>query len=81
MEFEVCERYAIENVWSFLVWYFLVALESQIIYIYNERLQVESIGASPMWIARKTVKFFTCLGGFSQLRHTIVPGACNWLLV
>ena len=32
--FEVCRRYPIENVWSFIVCYFLVAIESQIIYIY-----------------------------------------------
>ena len=36
-------------------------------------MQAESIGASSMRIARKTAKLFTCLGGSSQLGHTIVP--------
>ena len=34
--------------------------------------QTELIGASPMWIAHKTAKLFTCLGGSSQLGQSII---------
>ena len=54
--------------------YFLVALETsrEPNYIYNAHLQAELIGASPMWLALKMAKLFTCLGGFSQLGQSIV---------
>ena len=34
--------------------------------IYKKHLQAELIGASPIWITRKTTNLFTCLGGSSQ---------------
>ena len=48
---------------------FLVALDSQILYI-NSAF-AEFIGANSMQIACKTAKLFTCLGGPTQLGHTI----------
>ena len=61
------------GIWSmmkFIVCYFLVPLESQIIYvyiyIYNVNLQGELIGASSMQIACKMAKLFTCLGSSTQ---------------
>ena len=35
------------------------------------KMHVELIGVSPMWIACKTAKLFTCLGGSSQFRQSI----------
>ena len=55
---------------SFLVWYFFVALESQILYI-KCAFEAESIDASPMLITGKTAKLFTCLGVSSQLGQCI----------
>ena len=61
---------------EFIVCYFLVALESQIIYIYIyiyiPHLQAERIGASSMRIARKTAKLFVCLGSSTQLGQSII---------
>ena len=50
---------------EFLVYYFIVALVGQILYI-------KCAFASSMWIARKTAKLFTCLGGLTQLRQSII---------
>ena len=46
--------------------------EPNYIYIYIAHLQAERIGASSMWIARKTAKLFTCLGSLTQLGQSIV---------
>ena len=56
---------------EFLVCYFFVALDSQILYI-NAQLRAESIDASSMRIACKMAKLFTCLGGPTQLGQSIV---------
>ena len=56
---------------EFIVCYFLIALESQILYIYSAFV-AGWIGASFMQIARKTAKLFTCLGSSTQLRQSIV---------
>ena len=55
---------------EFIVCYFRVALESQILYI-NACLQAELIGISSMRITHKTTKLFTCLGSSSQLGQSI----------
>ena len=76
VQLEVSQRYVIENVWIFIVCYFLVALDSQIIYI-NAPLRSESIDASSRQIAGKTRKLFTHLGGQTQLRQSIVKSCIS----
>ena len=60
------ERYAIDNVWGFPFSYFRKLAQAQKLIVPEARFHAESIGASPLIIARKTARLFKFLQLHSQ---------------
>ena len=72
------ERYAIHNVWDFLLCYLCKLVQARNFIVIEAHFHAESFGAGPIVIALKTAKLFNFYHLQTQCHPTIVSVVFSW---